>query len=112
MRPPAGLSLSGHSPAQLAPRPQATMVNLLFDVQQPTVIASRDKEKEVSKKPWFGVRGSRPSISLVLVVVDELFNSSKICQIALILRYLLNKTYCAKFHCNCAKFHLNCAIFH
>ena len=39
-------------------------------------------------------------------------NSSKICQISLILRHLLNKIYCAKFHCNCAKFHLNCAIFH
>ena len=42
------------------------MVNLLSDVQQPTVIASRDKEREVSKKPLFGVRGSRPSISCVL----------------------------------------------
>ena len=39
-------------------------------------------------------------------------NSSKICQISLILRHLLNKIYCAKFHCNCAKLHLNCAIFH
>ena len=29
-----------------------------------------------------------------------------------ILRHLLNKIYCAKFHCDCAKFHLNCANFH
>ena len=39
-------------------------------------------------------------------------NSSKICQFSLILRHLLNKIYCAKFHCNCAKFHLNCANLH
>ena len=39
-------------------------------------------------------------------------NSSKICQISLILRHLLNNLFCSKLHLNCAKFNINCANFH